>query len=187
MPLLYRTTLAALAAAALALACSDSSPKSTAAGLGGSGGHDHGGHDDEDPAAADACEHLRNGTVTPVTASLDPRDAPAIAANHRRYDVSLVDLGDGNFGGVVSFDAPVAGDYVLFLDTNVGVVAEGPGGALVVVHDSHVGSAICPTTVAISHRISMEAGRHTLDFGPDDVALLRLTLEPSRAGDPESP
>lgn len=183
MPHLCRSAFVVLAAATLALACSNSPSDQTEPGLGGSGGHDHGGHGGEDPVSAEACEHLRNGAVIPVTAALDPPDAPPIAADHRRYDVSLVDLGDGRFSGVVSFQAPVAGGYVLFLDHDVGVVVEGPDGALVVVHDTVVGSSACPTVVAASHRIPMTAGRHTLAFGPDDVSLLRLTLEASQVGD----
>lgn len=187
MFLLYRSTLATLVASALALACTDGSTGTAGSGLGGSGGHDHGGHGEEDPSAAEACGHLENGPIVPVATAVDPLAAPPIAADHVRYDLALVDLGDGNFGGAVSFEAPAAGDYVLFLDTNVGVVVEGPGGALVVVHDTHVGSAHCPTTIAVSHRIPMTAGRHTLDFGPDDVSSVRLVLEPSQAGPPGSP
>jgi hypothetical protein len=178
-----------LAASLVLAAACDPGPASDGQGLEGHGGHVHGGGGDgggghgghgEDPAAALACEDLRGAAVA-VAASADPLAAPPIAADRRRYDVALADLG-GFFGGAVSFDAPDAGPFVLFVDADLTVVVEGPGGAPVTIHDRTAGSATCPGTIAASMTVATAAGLHTLSFGPTPVAAtVGVVLEAGQA------
>lgn len=88
--------LVAAFAALLCFACSDD--------------HDH-------DADAEACEHLEGGPSVAITASADDATAPAIAPDHKRYDITFVALA-ADYGGKVKLEAE-AGDYILFLDADV--------------------------------------------------------------------
>jgi hypothetical protein len=74
---------------------------------------------EEDPAA-EACEHLA-GTSSPVTAAAaGATDAPAVAANHKRYEVTLPDAtGAAGKQGVVKFASTMAGEMQVFLSADV--------------------------------------------------------------------
>src|SRR5688572_14994746 len=56
------------------------------------------GDDEEENPDVEGCEHLQEGPATAVTATATSENAPAIRADHRRYDVTLVAGNGGNSG-----------------------------------------------------------------------------------------
>ena len=65
------------------------------AAVDGGGDHDH----DEESHASHACMHAEFGPDDGFSASSDASSAPTFEEGMRRYAVTLVDRGDGTFGG----------------------------------------------------------------------------------------
>lgn len=129
---------------------------------------------DHDPNE-EACEHLAMGPAVAVTAGAAAAGAPAVSDDHRRYDVSLVDIAAGK-GGFVTFAASAAGDYVVFTDAAVPV--EVTNAAM---------SRVPPTATAASvagcaevqgrQTFPLSVGTYVVGFGPTTVATVGLVIE----------
>ncbi|MBE7447590.1 MAG: hypothetical protein HS111_01480 [Kofleriaceae bacterium] len=149
--------VAALLAAALAV------------GAGGCGDD----HDDEDPDV-EACEHLENGPFAAVTATADTTGAPAIAADHRAYTVTLP-AGSGGNTGFVSFAAGEAGDYLFFLDQPATAAFSTAAGPLTPVQ-STTSSPAC-ATIAGRHLIELAVGTTFLQLTSATGTTVNVAVE----------
>jgi hypothetical protein len=81
-----------------------------ALGLGGCGDEHAHEHEHESVEAA-ACAHMQKGPWVAVAAGAEQAGAPAIAADHRRYDVALA-----GGSGWVAYASEEEGEVALFLD-----------------------------------------------------------------------
>jgi hypothetical protein len=133
------------------------------------------GGEEEESVDVEGCEHLKEGPATAVTATATATGAPAVKADHSRYDVTLVDVTGGK-GGTVTFAATEEGDYVLFTGTAVQVSVKDANGAAVGIEASATSSAEC-TEIKGRHTIPMKVGTHTLTFGPTPQATVSIVIE----------
>jgi hypothetical protein len=113
---------------------------------------------------AEACEHLDEGPFQPLAAAATAADAPAGNETHVSYEVSLLDLGEGSFGGFVAFDPPEAGEYYVFTDKPVELSFADASGASIAIESQCTGSP-CSETCAIVER------RYQLDVGTERVVV----------------
>src|SRR5688500_14567310 len=75
----------------------------------------------EETIDTDVCEHLQEGPSSTLTAIDNNATVPPPVSNdHRRYDITLIDVTGGK-GGTVSFEVVEANDYTLFLTGEVPV------------------------------------------------------------------
>jgi hypothetical protein len=120
-------------------------------------------HDDgnEDPIA-EACEHLAGAAIS-VTATSTATGAPVIAADHKRYDVKLVDGGAAGKSGVVTFNSAAVGHLQLFLTADVPVTAATAVG--VPVTGSKVTIAPPCAELKAVYEFNVTVGRYDLTIG----------------------
>jgi hypothetical protein len=123
----------------------------------------------------EGCEHLQEGPSSIVTASATASGAPDVDSNHRRYDISLVDVTGGK-GGFVSFNVEHTADYVLFTGVDVPVVVRNDAGATVEFEASVKSSTEC-TDVKGRHTVPLAVGKYTLSFGPTMQGVVSLVIE----------
>lgn len=91
----------------------------------GCGDHDHDHHSPNE----EACEHMKNGPSTTITAGASAdqaTDTSHDAWEHKRVDLTLVADGD-NFVGFVKYEAETAGDYLFFANGESSVKIAGEG------------------------------------------------------------
>ena len=121
--------------------------------------------DEVDAADVEACEHLQEGPAAPLTAvpAADDPAAPAVSNDHRRYDITLVDVAGGQ-GGSVRFAVSEATDYVLFTSAAVPLSVVGPGGPVDI--EESTPSFLRCTQVRGRHVVPLAVGTHVLTFGP---------------------
>lgn len=131
--------------------------------------------DEEETADSEACEHLKEGPTSAVTASASGTGAPAVSNDHRRYDIALADVTGGK-GGSVSFAAAEGTDYILFTSADVPVTVKNSSGATVSPEESVKSSATC-AEVKGRHTFPMSVGTYTLTFGPTTAASVSLVIE----------
>lgn len=122
----------------------------------------------------EACEHLEKGPATAVTA-VATGDGPLIATDHRRYDVTLVPVTQGN-GGRVRFTASRAGDHVFFLGANIPVTFTTAAGAAVAIEKSQTSGMPCAAMHA-KHTVPMAVGSYHVSFGPTPAASIAVVVE----------
>jgi hypothetical protein len=102
----------------------------------------------------EACEHLEMGPpVTLTAAASSSATAPKIDDDHKRYDVSLVDVA-GAKGGFVTFAAGEAGEYIVYTDAPVQLDVKSSAGAGVAVESSMASVSEC----------ALVKGRHVYDL-----------------------
>jgi hypothetical protein len=135
---------------------------------------------DEETADSEGCEHLQKGPSTTVNASATTTGAPAVSNDHRRYDLTLVDVTGGK-GGSVSFAAAKAADYILFTGVDVPVVSKDSHGQTIAPEASTKSSSEC-TDIKGRHTVPLGVGTHTFTFGPTTATTVSLVLEEA-AGD----
>ena len=126
-------------------------------------------------ADMEACEHLKEGPSSIVTATATASGAPAVDNDHRRYDISLVDVTGGK-GGFVSFGVEEAADYILFTGADVPVVVRNAAGDTVAFEASVKSSTEC-TDVKGRHTVPLAVGKYTLSFGPTMQGVVSLVIE----------
>lgn len=135
-------------------------------------------HSDELGVDQEGCEHLAEGPATPVTASaIADSSAPAVADDHMRYDITLVDDGGGQNVGSVSFAAAEAGDYVLFLGQDVPVAVADSTNQPIDIEASASSSEACPE-IRGRHVVELGVGTHFFTFGPTSESAVQLVIEP---------
>ena len=134
---------------------------------------------DDDPAEgedvdAEGCEHLTEGPYTPVAAATDrSAAAPAVAADHQAYSISL----PAGAAGHVTFAADAAGDHVLFFDQDVPVKVFSSSGVEEPIAASASGSEACDQ-VKGRHTVALTVGTHILEIGAaGSVSLVNLVIE----------
>jgi hypothetical protein len=140
-----------------------------------------GSDDAEENVDAEGCEHLEEGPAAPVTASAeaDITDSPAVATDHKRYDVTLPALAGGSGrGGFVKFQPSEATDYVIFLSATVPLAITDANGTSVPIEDTVDGSDQC-TAIARKHVVELAAGTYFFELGGDTTiaASVQLVLE----------
>jgi hypothetical protein len=141
------------------------------------------GEEEEENIDVEGCEHLQEGPATAVTATATATGAPAVKADHNRYDVTLVDVTGGK-GGSVTFAAAEEGDYVLFTSADVQVSVKDANGQAVEIEASTKSSSEC-TEIKGRHTIPMKVGTHTLTFGPTAQSAVSVVIEPAAHSDHE--
>jgi hypothetical protein len=120
--------------------------------------HDHG----EGDAAAEACEHL-GGSPVAVTATATTTGAPAVMADHKRYEIKLGDLTGGGKGGVVAFESPLKGHLSVFLSADVPLVVKGGNGVEATLNSSSK-TGPC-TALKAQYEYEVGVGHYDLTFG----------------------
>jgi hypothetical protein len=124
---------------------------------------------------AEGCEHLREGPAVALTAAAAAGSAPAIMADHQRYDVALVAV-TGGMGGFVNYGAPEATDYLFFLDADVPVQFQDATSASVTPEDSAAGSTAC-ADIKGRHLVPLEVGTYTIQIGPTTNTSVGIVVE----------
>jgi hypothetical protein len=137
-----------------------------------------GDDDTHDDAAADAegCEHLQDGPSAAITAATAAAGAPSVDDDHRRYDVTLVDVTGGK-GGVVKFAASAAGVHVIFLDADVPLFITDAAGAPVAIEESASSSTAC-ADIRGKHVVELGVGTYNLTLGPTTSTQVGVVVEP---------
>lgn len=145
--------------------------------------------DDTSDTAADAaveaetpdgegCEHQAEGPASTVTAAADAADADAAALDddHRRYDVTFVDLAAGQKGGSVTFAADADGEFHFFFDAAVAYEVFDAAGAPVA-RESTVPSTEKCDLIHQWDVYDLAVGTYTLTFAPTDTAGVKVVVE----------
>ncbi len=130
---------------------------------------------DEETVDAEGCEHLQEGPSSPITATATATGAPAVKDDHRRYDITLVDV-EGGKGGSVSFAAAEATDFILFTSADVPVSIQNASGQAVSPEASVKNSSEC-TEIKGRHTIPLEVGTYTISFGPTTQSSVSIVIE----------
>jgi hypothetical protein len=135
------------------------------------------GDDEEEPENIDAegCEHLQQGPSAPITATATASGAPAVRNDHKRYDISLIDVTGGK-GGSVTFAVAEEGDYLFFVNEDVPLAIRTSGGAAVEPEEMVKSSTVCPD-IKGRYTVELGVGTHVLTFGPTSKASLSLVAE----------
>jgi hypothetical protein len=126
-------------------------------------------------ADVEGCEHLQEGPSSIVTATATASGAPAVDNDHRRYDISLVDITGGK-GGSVSFGVEHEAEYILFTNVEVPVVVRNAAGSQVAFEATANSSPEC-TNVKGRHTVPLPVGAYTLNFGPTTQGVVSLVIE----------
>jgi hypothetical protein len=137
---------------------------------------------DEESPDTEGCEHLQKGPATAVTASTATSGAPAVSNDHRRYDITLIDVTGGK-GGSVSFAVSEATDYILFTNADVPAVVKDSSGQTIAFEQTAKSSSEC-TDIKGRHTVHLAVGTHSITFGPTAGTSVSLVIEEG-AGDQE--
>jgi hypothetical protein len=129
------------------------------------------GGDEEEDLAAEGCEHLKEGPMVAVTAAADTTGAPAIAADHKRYDVSVAAT-----GGYVSFASSQTGHLLVFLGTDVGVALTNAAGQPVAASETTKTGFPCSELKA-AHEFEVGVGMYNLKLTPAAAGTVSVVLE----------
>jgi hypothetical protein len=128
---------------------------------------------DEEHPDAEGCEHLQDGPAVALTAgSVADDSAPAVAADHRRYDIAL----SGEATSVVRFAAGEATDHVFFLDADLPLAFVAADGAVVEPEEKLASSSEC-ADIAARYTVPLEVGTYYLRFGITAAAGVSLVVE----------
>jgi hypothetical protein len=134
---------------------------------------------DENPDV-EGCEHLKEGPASSITASATANGAPAVKNDHRRYDITLVDVTGGK-GGSVSFAAAEESDYIIFTSADVPVSIQDANGQAVAIEASAKSSTEC-VEIKGRHTVPMKVGTHTITFGPTTLTSVSVVIEEAAHG-----
>ena len=142
----------------------------------GCGGEDAPETTAEPSPDAEACEHLEQGPAQPIAAGSAADDsAPAVADDHRRYDITLADI-SGQNGGFVAFASSEAADWLFLFDRDVPVTFRDAAGAAIAPEETSASSADCPL-VRGRHLVPLEVGTVYLELGPSTETSVSLVIE----------
>jgi len=122
-----------------------------------------------------ACEHLTGTEVKTVTATASRQGAPAVAADHHRYEIALADVAGGK-GGFLSLAVAEAGDLAFFLDAEVPLKLSDAGGSAVSFESSEQSSPDCAAVKGrfVAH---LGVGPVYLELGPTAAGTVNLVVE----------
>jgi hypothetical protein len=130
-----------------------------------------GGEEPHEPesAAADACEHMRQGPYTAAAAvPVATADGPDLDTSHVRYDIAL-----GAAGGYVDLVVAGAGEYTLFLGVDRPLELTTADGKPIAPERSQAGFAEC-SEIALGVTYDLQVGTHRLRFAPGAAGEVRL-------------
>jgi hypothetical protein len=130
---------------------------------------------DEETPDTEGCEHLKEGPASAVTATAAATGAPAVSNDHRRYDISLIDVTGGK-GGSVSFAVAEAADYILFTGADVPVVVKDANGQTIAFEQTATSSSAC-TEIKGKFTVPLAVGTQTITFGPTSATSVSLVIE----------
>lgn len=142
--------------------------------------HDHNNHE-EGGAEEEACEHMVDGPFASVTATADSTDAPSIAIEHTRVNVELVDDGNGEYSGFVTFPAGEATEVLFFMSSDVPVAITDSTGNALAAEETGGASDMCPTDVLASAVYDLEVGTYTIQIGPTSETEIGIVHEEAGA------
>lgn len=126
-----------------------------------------------------ACERLQAEDSTSLVAAVDLTLAPTARSGHRRYDVTLTDIG-GAKGGFLTFAPTESADYAFFLDQDVALRLLADGGREL--QPEMMGRAgRCPE-VKGRLIVNVPKGAHALAFGPTNQDKVGLVIEEDPRG-----
>lgn len=125
-------------------------------------------------ADAEICEHLKDGPASPVTA-VASGEGPAVAADHRRYDVTLAPVSGGN-GGTVHFRPAAARDFVIALGADIPLVVTDSAGATIAPERTATSSTAC-TEIRRRSVFPLAVGTYRLTFGPTPETRVAVVVE----------
>jgi len=131
--------------------------------------------EEEESADTEGCAHLQNGPAATVTATATASGAPAVSNDHKRYDITLVDV-SGQKGGSVTFAASEATDYVFFLNADVAFSVANSSGQPVAIEESATSSSECGD-IKGRHVVPLSVGTYTLTFGPTSATSVSVVIE----------
>lgn len=155
---------------ALRLLCLFSLVATVAAGCGGDKPAEQ-----ENPNA-EACEHLEMGPAVALTAAAtSSASAPKLADDHKRYDVSMVDVTGGK-GGHLSFAAAEAGEYIFFTSAPVTLQVKTSAMVDVAVESSTATIPEC-TAVKGRHVYDLQVGTHLIGIAPGAPDKVSFVVE----------
>lgn len=129
----------------------------------------------EEHVDAEGCEHLREGPSIAVSAAATGSGAPAIDADHNRYDVTLSAV-SGGLGGFVSYAAPEATDYLFFLGAAVPVQFLDAANVVIALEEEATGSTAC-TEIKGRYLVPLQVGTYTLRLGPTAQTSVAIVVE----------
>jgi hypothetical protein len=101
--------------------------------------------------------------------------APAVAANHTRYDVTLVDVSGGK-GGVVTFASSKATDFAFFMNADVPLKLVDASGTEARAESTSTSSAAC-MEIKRKHVVPLKVGTYAVTFGPTTVDKVGVVIE----------
>jgi hypothetical protein len=135
------------------------------------------GDDEEETESLDAegCAHLQKGPATPITATAAASGAPAVNTDHRRYDISLIDVTGGK-GGSVTFAVAEEGDYLFFINEDVPMAIRTSGGEVRTPEEVVKSSTEC-SEIKGRYTVELGVGTHVLTFGPTSKTSVSLVAE----------
>ncbi|WP_224361812.1 hypothetical protein [Hyalangium versicolor] len=139
--------------------------------------------EEEESIDSEGCEHLQKGPSTPVTATASATGAPAVSNDHRRYDISLIDVTGGK-GGSVSFAVSEAIDYILFTNADVPVTVKDANGQTIAFEESAKSSTEC-SDIKGRFTVPLAVGTQTFTFGPTTATSVSLVIEEAGGHDHE--
>jgi hypothetical protein len=132
---------------------------------------DH-GHADPD---VEGCEHVTGGPFTPLTATADATGAPAIAADHMAYTVTLLAAATGN-SGHVSFAADEAALFIFYVDQPVTAAFTTSAGAPIAPQASSTSVAAC-AEIQGRHVVSLEIGTAFVQLSSPTASSVNVVVE----------
>ncbi|HYH94681.1 hypothetical protein [Hyalangium sp.] len=130
---------------------------------------------DEETADVEGCEHLQGGPASSINATAATAGAPEVKADHRRYDITLVDVTGGK-GGTVSFASAEEAHYVLFTSADVPVAIKDGSGTTVALEESVKTSSEC-TEIKGRHTVELAVGTYSITFGPTSATSVSVVME----------
>jgi hypothetical protein len=135
-----------------------------------------GGADSGPPNAtnARACGNLQRGPFAPVMAQATFNlQAPPIQDDRQAYRIML----PVRASGYVTFDAPAAGQYIIFTSTVLPVVVFGPAGAEIPFLAGSVASSVpeCPEVKGKSN-FSLGKEKHLIRLGPEATGIVDVVI-----------
>jgi hypothetical protein len=130
----------------------------------------------EENPDAEGCEHLQIGPAAAVTA-VATGDGPAVAADHKRYDITLP-ASASQYVGNVSFAPDHAGLWILFLNSDAPVVVKNGAGTTLTPTATATSSTQC-TEIKGRHTYDLAVGTNVITIGPTTATSVGMVIEHS--------
>lgn len=127
----------------------------------------------QDPANVEICEHLAEGPAASVTAAESM--PPAISDDHKRYDVTLIDV-NSQKGGSVTFASGEAGEFIFGLNKDVPLTVKDASGTTVAAEATARSVPECDAVKA-RYAYDLAVGTYTLTFGPTAETSVGVVVE----------